>query len=203
MADERSPHPAEERLASYFDKSAEIVRGYAGRFEDSYEHVKPAMDVWNESYRKYPVITLFVTLFGSLSLLPVLSFLGITVFTIATLAFVAVCSVGAASIASVFLFAFVLLSLLSGLFLFSILATIFGVVGYLTFRLATLIRADGRAGVLEWAEETKGHIARGRQLRAREASPAKDQNQAEDSEGSEMSHVVVKHDPDADEKRID
>ncbi|TBU24300.1 hypothetical protein BD311DRAFT_702416 [Dichomitus squalens] len=77
----------EDLLADYFEKSASAVRQTFGRFEQ--DVVRPVLDYVSVAFHKRPIRSTFIAFYLALSILPVLSFIGFSVFIVATSIFVA------------------------------------------------------------------------------------------------------------------
>ncbi|KAF9224758.1 hypothetical protein BS17DRAFT_807846 [Gyrodon lividus] len=168
----------QENLASYFEKSATIVRQYADLIEHSY--ARPALHNFSRRFQINPVGMTFISVFFALAVLPVLSFIGLSIFVISSIAFLALISAAIASIiVEAFLVACLIFTLWS-LFVVAIFVTTFVGVAYLTMRLGLLVSSEGRSGVKEWAYETRQHF-----------SCAKS---SEANEGSDGSAVLIDHD---------
>ncbi|KAH7925351.1 hypothetical protein BV22DRAFT_1195251 [Leucogyrophana mollusca] len=185
LANDSARSDAQEHLSSYFEKSASIVRQYADNFEHNY--ARPAMDYCIERFQAQPVTITFLTIFCVLSFLPVLSFIGISIFVVSFFTFTALACAFIASAIAETMFVAILVSTLGALFLVSILLTALALFSYLSLRLGVLVRADGRSGITEWAHETKKHFVQRTK-------------RGEESDGSEASAVLVKPDEDRDHR---
>ncbi|TFK75622.1 hypothetical protein BDN72DRAFT_892129 [Pluteus cervinus] len=146
-----------EDLSSYFNRSASAVQVYADKFERQY--ARPALRVSQAFFDEHPVPATFIAIFSILSFLPVLTFIGLSalvLFVVTITGFVSSLCTSAVFILAFFVFLFftlLVIMCISGLF------TALAVGGYTLLRLATLVRHDGREGVAEWAQETKGHLS--------------------------------------------
>jgi len=156
MADD-TPKRSDE-MSSQFDRSIALVRDYTSRIERDY--VRPILTNGRAFLKERPVITTFVTIFCSLSLLPVVFFLGLSVFTFSI--FVAGALGVAIAVSTVLVLAFfaVLVSILTAAFFLSILLTVLTLASFIFFRLALLFSKEGRSGVAVWADELKRHLLR-------------------------------------------
>ncbi|KAI0050324.1 hypothetical protein FA95DRAFT_1594016 [Auriscalpium vulgare] len=178
---EESPRVNSDALAPYFDRSVSAVRQTAERLEEDYG--KPILKFATASFSAYPVSSTFAGIFASLSLLPVLTFLSVTLFTLAFALTLAVSIAFAFSTLVFILSGGVLLSILAITLFFSSILTVFALCSYLAARLAFLVRSDGRRGVASWAEETKETF-----MRTRTPKP----EPIHDSDSSEDSGIVIK-----------
>ncbi|KAG0698348.1 hypothetical protein DFH29DRAFT_105846 [Suillus ampliporus] len=121
-------------------------------------------------------VTTTLTLFAVMSILPVLSFIGLSIFAVCSSLSIALVSGFVVVVAVEAMFVTVLLLVLGGLLLFSVTFTSAGAMAYLTFRLGQHLQTRGRSGIAEWAQETKQHFA-----------PVK----SEDHDDSDSSGVLV------------
>jgi len=143
-------------LVSYFDKSATVVRNNFEWFERQFG--KPALAYSLASFDAHPFATTFLAIFSFLSFLPIISFLGFSLFVIASITFLA----SALSFVIIALVEGVLVTILSVtllcLLIVALISTPLALSGYLAFRFVTHVRNDGRAGASQWATETKSHF---------------------------------------------
>jgi hypothetical protein len=148
-------------LVSYLEGSTLVVQAYTDIIERKY--ARPALDKISRYFQGQPLtmtwITMTLTLFAVMSILPVLSFIGLSIFALCSSMSIALTFGFAAVVALETVFATVLLLLLGGLLLFSFIVTTFGAMTYLTFRLCQHLQTQGRFGIAEWAQETKQHFA--------------------------------------------
>ncbi|EGO01018.1 hypothetical protein SERLA73DRAFT_179052 [Serpula lacrymans var. lacrymans S7.3] len=165
-------------LANQFDKSASTVRQYCDTVENSY--VRPILERFMHAFHTYPIQTTFFTVFGLMSFLPVALSIGFSLFIIASSICLIVFSGIFVAAAILTVLVGVLASVLITLGIASSLLTALLISVYLVFRLGVLVRFDGRAGISEWAVETKQHF-----------SQAAMNTKADDSDSSEASHVLV------------
>ncbi|KAH7912495.1 hypothetical protein BJ138DRAFT_1083479 [Hygrophoropsis aurantiaca] len=154
--DHSIPAETQESLASYFEKSARIVREYADNIEHNY--ARPLLKYFIQRFQAKPVAVTFTTIFCILSLLPALSFIGISLFVISFFTFLAIAGAFLASAIAETVFVAVLASTVVALFLVSIFLTACVLFSYLSLRLGVLVQAEGRSGITEWAHETKNHF---------------------------------------------
>jgi len=162
-------------LASYFDKSAAVVRSNFAWFERQFG--KPALAYSLASFDAHPFTTTFLAIFSFLSFLPIISFLGLSLFVIASITFLA------------FALSFIIIALVEGvlvtilvvtlicLLIVALISTPLALSGYLTFRFVTHLRSDGRAGASQWVTETRSHFI----------NSSKKAKAGETTEGSEIS----------------
>ncbi|KAG1752106.1 hypothetical protein EDB19DRAFT_1671970 [Suillus lakei] len=170
-------------LASYLEGASLVVLAYTDIIERKY--ARPALDKLSRYFLGQPLtmtwVTTTLTLFAVMSILPVLSFIGLSVFALCSSMSIALTFGIAVVIALETMFATVLLLVLGGILLFSFVFTTFGAMAYLTFRLGQHLQAQGRFGIAEWAQETKQHFT------SVSVKP-------EDNDDSDGSGVLVAHD---------
>ncbi|KAG1835440.1 hypothetical protein EV424DRAFT_856 [Suillus variegatus] len=149
-----------DELASYLEGSTLVVQAYTDIIERKY--ARPALDKISRYFQGQPLtmtwVTITLTLFAVLSILPVLSFIGLSIFALCSSMSIALAFAFAAVVALETMFATVLLLVLGGLLLFSFIVTTFGAMAYLTFRLIQHLQIYGRFGIAEWAQKTKQHF---------------------------------------------
>ncbi|KAG2057980.1 hypothetical protein BDR06DRAFT_951085 [Suillus hirtellus] len=149
-----------DELASYLEGSTLVVQAYTDIIERKY--ARPALDKISTYFQGQPLtmtwVTITLTLFAVLSILPVLSFIGLSIFALCSSMSIALAFAFAAVVALETMFATVLLLVLGGLLLFSFIVTTFGAMAYLTFRLVQHLQIHGRFGIAEWAHKTKQHF---------------------------------------------
>ncbi|KAI9460654.1 hypothetical protein HD554DRAFT_2176510 [Boletus coccyginus] len=146
-------HPGvEESLSGYFQRSATIVR----QIEQDY--AQPVLRYASLKFKEKPVTMTFLSAFAGLSALPLLSFVGLTLFSFSSIAFLALISAAIAFVAVEVIFVTCLVFMLWSLFIVAsfITATVFFV--YWTTRLGVLITYEGPSGVVDWAHETRQHF---------------------------------------------
>ncbi|KAG2134083.1 hypothetical protein DEU56DRAFT_913755 [Suillus clintonianus] len=147
-------------LASYLEKSSHVVLEYTDIIEHRY--ARPALDKLSRYFQDQPLtvtwLTTTLTLFAVMSILPVLSFIGLSIFAVCSSMSIALTFGFVAVVAFETMFATFLLLVLGGLLLFSFVFTTFGVMAYLTFRLGQHLQLQGHFGIAEWAQETKQHF---------------------------------------------
>ncbi|KAJ6463937.1 hypothetical protein C8R45DRAFT_1107523 [Mycena sanguinolenta] len=162
---------AKEQLAAHFEKSATVVRAYADDFERSYG--RPALQNTSAFFDEYPISTIFIAIFSSLAIIPVITFLALSVFAIVSLTFLALCCAFVVSSAVILFFRRFLVSTattgcLQSVLQVSILVlclvaaffatgffTVLAISIYLAYRFVTLVRSQGHEGVRSWAVEAK------------------------------------------------
>ncbi|KAG1819306.1 uncharacterized protein BJ212DRAFT_1479409 [Suillus subaureus] len=149
-----------DELASYLEGSTLLVLAYADTFESKY--ARPALDKISRYLQGQPLTTTWITttltLFAVMSIIPVLSFIGLSVFALCSSVCVALTFGFAVVVALEIMFATVLLLVLGGLLFFSFACTTFCAMAYLTFRLGQHLQTQGRFGIAGWAEETRQHF---------------------------------------------
>ncbi|KDR85330.1 hypothetical protein GALMADRAFT_234150 [Galerina marginata CBS 339.88] len=152
-ADKKS---SKDEMATQFDRSISLVRDYTSRAERDY--ARPAIKKSRLFFEERPIVATFVAIFGSLSILPVVSFLGVSLLVLIT--FITIALAGAflaASVVILGLFA-VLGFILVSAFFTSLVLTLFAFSSFLLFRLAVLVRQEGTSGMSSWAGESKLHF---------------------------------------------
>ncbi|KAI0643917.1 hypothetical protein C8Q79DRAFT_1012461 [Trametes meyenii] len=148
----------EDPLAAYFEKSATAVRHSFGRFER--ELARPTVRYVLESFKEHPIRSTFLANYAVLSVLPILSFLGFSIFVFSSLVFFALSAAILASSAIVLFIGFWLTCTLIFLLLLSIPLTASTLSTYLLLRLVFIARRErfARATISQWAQETKGQF---------------------------------------------
>ncbi|KAH9937794.1 uncharacterized protein BXZ73DRAFT_100009 [Epithele typhae] len=151
----------EDVLADYFEKSALAVRNSFERFEQGC--ARPVFNYILATFRRRPVRSTFAAVYIALSVLPVLSFIGFSVFVFATSIFVGVATAIVGAACAVGFFGFWLACLL-GFFLFvSFNLTLTVITTYLFVRFVMRARDEGpRAALSNLAQETRAQFTRGR-----------------------------------------
>jgi len=143
-------------LASYFDKSAAVVRSNFDWFEKQVG--RPAIAYSVASFDTHPFTTTFLAIFFFVSYLPIIAFLALSLFVIASIAFVlSVLAFITITLVEGILVTILLITL-TFLLIFSFILTPLALSGYLTFRFIVHIRNEGRTGASQWATETKEHF---------------------------------------------
>lgn len=177
-------------LASYLERSTLVVLAYTDIIERKY--ARPALDKISRYFQGQPLtmtwVTMTLTLFAATSILPVLSFIALSIFALCSSMFIALAFGFAAVVALETMFVTVLLLVLGGLLLFSFVFATFVAMAYLTFRLGQHLQTQGRFGIVEWVQETKQHFA------SVSVKP-------EDNDGSDGSGVLVPHEANHEVKR--
>ncbi|KAI0672464.1 hypothetical protein C8Q78DRAFT_1077982 [Trametes maxima] len=148
----------EDPLSAYFEKSATVVRHSFGRFER--ELARPTVHYVLESFKEHPMRSTFLATYAALSVLPILSFLGFSIFVFSFLVFFALSVAILASSAVVLFVGFWLTCTLIFLLLLAIPLTASTLSTYLLLRLAVIARRErsARAAMSQWAQETKGQF---------------------------------------------
>jgi len=149
---------AQQDLVSYFDTSAAVVRNNFVWFEKQF--AKPAIAYFITSFNTHPFITTFLAIFTFFSLLPVVSFLGISIFVIVSVTFLTF----ALSCILIAIVEVVLVTVLAVamvcLLMVALISTPLALSSYLTLKFINHVRKDGRAGACLWAVETRQHLIR-------------------------------------------
>ncbi|KAG6334892.1 hypothetical protein ID866_4201 [Astraeus odoratus] len=133
-----------------------MVRRYADIIEHRY--ARPALDAAIEHFKEKPITMTFIALFAALAALPIMSFVGVSVFAISSIVFVATaCAVVACLVAESIIVSLGICTLFS-LALVAIFLTTFVFSMYSMLRFILLVRARGGSGAMEWALETREHF---------------------------------------------
>ncbi|ETW77263.1 hypothetical protein HETIRDRAFT_105578 [Heterobasidion irregulare TC 32-1] len=168
-------------LATYFEKSATLVRHLFERLEEDY--IGPWIQLARESFAAYPIPVTFIAIFASLSFIPIITFVVFSLLIGASFLFFALCVAFTASVSVVLLFAAILLLTLTAIFFISAFFTVSGLTVYLSTRLLLHLRASGLQGLDIWRNEARQIV-----LHVRSAPvPAE-----ESDEFSDDSAVVIK-----------
>ncbi|KAI8989635.1 hypothetical protein BD414DRAFT_484757 [Trametes punicea] len=148
----------EDLLSAYFEKSAAAVRHSFGRFERGL--VRPTVRYVLESFQKYPIRSTFLATYATLSALPVLSFIGLSVFLFSSFIFFALCSAILAALSVVLFCGFWFACLLAFFLFLSIPITASILSTYILLRFAFIAKQESsvRSAVSQWAKETKGQF---------------------------------------------
>ncbi|KAH9886223.1 hypothetical protein C8Q73DRAFT_839962 [Cubamyces lactineus] len=179
----------EDLLSAYFEKSATAVRHSFGRIEK--ELVRPAVRYIIDSFQLHPIRSTLLTIYAALSALPILSFVGFTVFVFSSFIFLALCIALLAALLVTLFSGFWLACILVFLLFLSIPITASVLSLYLFLRLAFISRQESsvRGALSRWAKETKGQFIKGEEtVEAADAEPRVD---AEHHDESEAETLVV------------
>ncbi|KDQ50985.1 hypothetical protein JAAARDRAFT_73929 [Jaapia argillacea MUCL 33604] len=149
---------SEDDLQGYFDRYAGAVRHNFSRFESQLG--RPAFEVFQQSFNERPVITTFLAIYAVLSVVPVLSFIGFSLFLTTTYTFLAFGGAFVVSVVSILFLGSILIPTLLLTLLFTALITSFLLSAFLAWRFWVLVRKEGPRGVGEWGGETKRRFAR-------------------------------------------
>ncbi|CDO76541.1 hypothetical protein BN946_scf184395.g3 [Trametes cinnabarina] len=149
-------------LSAYFDKSASVVRHSFGRFEQGL--VRPTARYVVESFARYPLRSTFLATYATLSALPVLSFLGFSIFIFSSSIFFALSAAILTALSVVLFLGFWVACTLVLLLFLSIPIAVGVFITYLLLRFAFIARKEGsvRSALSPWAQETKGLVKRGK-----------------------------------------
>ncbi|KAI6000273.1 hypothetical protein EDC04DRAFT_2791607 [Pisolithus marmoratus] len=145
---------AHESMTPYFEKCAELVQRYA----DVQRYARPALVLGIRNFRKKPITMTFVAILSSLAILPILSFVGISIFVIASIIFLAAASAIIACLVAESIIVSIGICTLCSLVLVAVFSTVFFLSMYSVFRFILLVRSNGRSGFSEWAMETRQHL---------------------------------------------
>jgi hypothetical protein len=143
-------------LASYFNKSVSAVQLYADHFE--HDVVRPAFASSNLFFRERPITATFAATFSLLSFIPVLSFVGASIFATVAVVLVALLAVVLACGMALIAFLSLLLFALCVNFFVALSFTSLVTLSYALLRLAMLVRERGSAGISHWIAEIQGFI---------------------------------------------
>ncbi|KIM47885.1 hypothetical protein M413DRAFT_439566 [Hebeloma cylindrosporum] len=142
-----------DELSTQFDRSISIVRDYTNRFEHDY--ARPVLNSSWAFFDKRPISAVFIAFFSLLSFVPIITFLGTSIFVIAAFTTVALSGAAIAAFVVILGFLAVLVSILAAAFFTSITLTVLVVSAYILVRFAILVRREGASGIADWASETK------------------------------------------------
>jgi len=145
-----------DKLKYSLERGSTILRELGANANQSF--IQPNFRKFLVALEEKPLRTTFITSFVALSLLPIVSFIGFSLFTFGLFTFVALCIATFASIVTICFFGIFFIAILALMFLISISLTAAITSAYLAFRLVTLMRLEGASGVREWSTETKGRI---------------------------------------------
>ncbi|KAJ3515281.1 hypothetical protein NLJ89_g1853 [Agrocybe chaxingu] len=188
VAEYKSPSFGVEKsseLATQFDKSISLVKAYTSRFERDF--ARPAIKTSGVFFERRPISAVFLGFFLSLSFLPVISFIGISVFTVVSFLTVAF----GAALVSAFLVILGCFAVLASVLLAALFTSGFLTAGtvftFLFARFAVSVRRSGVSGISEWANETKSRLVATSKL-------VDGENQIPSDSASNESIVIV-HEP--------
>ncbi|EMD37073.1 hypothetical protein CERSUDRAFT_114969 [Gelatoporia subvermispora B] len=186
----------QERLSTYFEKSATVVLQSAKSFEQVY--ARPWIDKLAASFQRRPIRSAFLSMLFALSILPILSFVGFSLFIFASCVFVGLTGAVVVSTVVILALSAPFVAILMMLFCISLFLTGSGLGAYLLFRLLVMVRDNGaRAGVAGWAQETKTRIRSPPEQPSEESRNQHDGDEDAASDGSDtftaVSAVVVDH----------
>ncbi|KAG8216060.1 hypothetical protein J3R82DRAFT_8060 [Butyriboletus roseoflavus] len=154
--DQTTTEGMEESLSSYFQRSTTIVRQYADMIEQDY--AQPILNYASLKFKEKPITVIFLSVFASLSALPLLSFVGLTVFIFSSIVFLALISAAIAFITVEAVLVACLVFMLWSVFIAASFITTIVVFVYWTTRLGVLVTYEGPSGVTDWAYETRQHF---------------------------------------------
>ncbi|KAK7683753.1 hypothetical protein QCA50_013129 [Cerrena zonata] len=143
-----------EDLQSYFERSASTVIQLSDKAES--EYVRPGVNALMRSFQKKPVHSTFLSTWGLLSLLPVIAFIGFSLFVLGSCLFFALAGALIVSAVAIAAFGSVLTMTLVILFFVSVFLTTTIIGSFLALHLISRIRDHGvRDGGVIWAREVK------------------------------------------------
>ncbi|KAF9475618.1 hypothetical protein BDN70DRAFT_883500 [Pholiota conissans] len=140
-----------EELSLQFDRSITFVRSYTLSIERDY--ARPLLKFCYAFVERRPISAVFIGFFSFLSFLPIISFIGISLFT--TVIFTVV-ALGAALVVSAGIVLgqlAVLFIILTATFFTSICLSLMTISTFLFFRLIIFIRREGSRGLSLWLNE--------------------------------------------------
>ncbi|KAI0767206.1 hypothetical protein C8Q74DRAFT_1278827 [Fomes fomentarius] len=202
---ENEVHAEEEDgdlLADYFEKSASAVRDSFGRFEQ--DVARPLVDYVLVSFRKRPIRSTFITFYLALSALPVLSFIGFSIFVFATFIFLGLATAIFGAAFAVGFFGFWLACTLIFFLFLSFNLTVSALATYLVVRFVLRARQDGaRIALSALAQDARAQfvVRRGRRtlikgLQGEQEGALEEQVKTErEREGSDQESLVLVGDP--------
>ncbi|KAI0080430.1 hypothetical protein K474DRAFT_1769423 [Panus rudis PR-1116 ss-1] len=159
-----------EDLQSYFERSATLVFQSFGRLEKQY--FRPVAQSLLVSFQTKPATSTFLVIFALLSFLPVLAFLGFSLFVLGSLLFLAISSALVTSFAVIAISSAFFAITLSILFVVSLFLTAFILGGLTAIRLALLLRENGASnGMSAWVNEVRGRVYTSKPLQGTGAKP--------------------------------
>jgi len=161
-----APLDHEEELWPQFEVSVQSVTDAFRKFEESV--VAPTIKFVELAFERYPITSTFASVFLILVSLPFLSFLGFIIFVVASTTFTSLCAAFVASAFFIGLYGTILSMLAVLLAALSVWISTGMVIAYILWRLFTLVRADGRAGVRRWSTETMGRFRRQKKVETEE-----------------------------------
>lgn len=145
-----------ERLRYSFQQGANILRGFGENANRSF--IQPNVRKYQIAVEERPLRTIFLSFFVALSLLPVVSFIGFSLFIFGLFTFIALSVATFASVATITFVGFFFVATISILFLISLSITAAVIASFLALRLVSLVRSEGTSGIREWTLETKERI---------------------------------------------
>ncbi|KAI0822377.1 hypothetical protein BC628DRAFT_1364586 [Trametes gibbosa] len=146
---------SEDLLSAYFEKSATAVRRSFSRFER--DLARPTVRYLLAAFKHRPIRSTFLAIYAALSALPILSFIGLSVFIFSSFAFFALSIALLSAVAVVLFSGFWLGCALLFLFLLAIPLTAGALGTYLLLRFVFFARQEGsaRQALTQWAQEAK------------------------------------------------
>ncbi|KAI0330020.1 hypothetical protein GY45DRAFT_1324272 [Cubamyces sp. BRFM 1775] len=181
----------EDLLSAYFEKSATAVRHSFGRFEK--ELARPAVRYVIESFQQHPIRSTLLTIYAALSALPILSFIGFTVFVFSTFIFLALCAALLAALFVTLFSGFWLACTLVFLLFLSVPITASVLSVYLFLRLAWISRQESsvRGALVRWAKETKSQFVKGEEVADSEPKGGADPHDESEAETLVVGSIVL------------
>ncbi|TRM67042.1 hypothetical protein BD626DRAFT_426787 [Schizophyllum amplum] len=155
--DKSEKSPPQEQLESTFDRSASAVRSYAHKFEHSYG--RQALDSGASFYNEHPALFAVVAVFLTLSLLPIATFIGFSLFIITSILLIALGCAACVIIAVELFLLFILISVLIIVAVFTFFVITSAAFTFAAFRLCQLAYRQGAAGLYQWINEVMSWIS--------------------------------------------
>ncbi|KAG6902716.1 hypothetical protein C0995_012380 [Termitomyces sp. Mi166 len=141
----------DDDMYSYFNKSISAVQEHADHFEQVY--ARPALRTSQAFFDEHPIAATFIAIFVFLSIVPVATFLGLSLFAVVSFSIVALTSTAILSATVVLLLLSLLVLTLLITFASSAFLTISGISIYSFASLLSLLRVHGNTGVSLWIDQ--------------------------------------------------
>ncbi|KAI9056286.1 hypothetical protein FKP32DRAFT_1599009 [Trametes sanguinea] len=169
----------DDLLSAYFEKSATAVRHSFGRFEQGL--LRPTVRYILESFEKHPLRSTFLATYATLSALPVLSFIGLSIFIFSSFIFFALSGAVLAAFCVVLFCGFWLTCIILFLFIISIPIATGVLLTFLLLRLAFVAKQEGavRPALSRWMQETKSQFVTSQPSEEKANGDAHRDNEAE------------------------
>ncbi|KJA29279.1 hypothetical protein HYPSUDRAFT_32681 [Hypholoma sublateritium FD-334 SS-4] len=132
-----------------------LIKQYHSPLSLEQDYVRPALKVCYAYSKDRPISTVFLAFFGSLSALPVLVFLGLSLSIAAVFTATALGIALVAATAIILGLLAILCSVLVGTFFAALFLSTATVCTYFFVRFAMIVRQEGTSGVASWTTEMK------------------------------------------------